>query len=344
MKLKYNEIEAFVKSPQAYAQAILVYGPDEGLVRERMGNFAKHIVADINDPFNVVEITGGTIEDDPSRLIDEAKSISMLGGRRVIRVRDAEDKITTILKEVLKSLTADDALILIEGKNLGSKSSLRALCENAKNAVVIPCYVDDAGTIERLIGEGLKSAGYNISSDARAYMAAGVVGDRAVVRSEIDKLITYTGTETKNITLDDVTACIGNSAALSLEDIAKHVASGQFAAAERILQSVLSEGMSAVAVTRSLQSYFLKLHLVKAHLQKGEPMDSALKKLRPPLFWKTEKDFRLQLQLWEMPRLEQAIFVMAGVEAKCKQTGGDAYTLCSRAILSLTQIASRKRR
>ena len=66
-------------------------------------------------------------------------------------------------------------------------------------------------------------------------MAANVVGDRGVARSEVEKLITFVGQDKKNITLDDVIACVGDSAELSMDDLTKYVASGQFADAERIL-------------------------------------------------------------------------------------------------------------
>jgi len=341
MKIPPKNIESFVKKPSPETGAILIYGPDEGLIRERLDTLTKNIVADIHDAFNVVEFAADVLAENPARLMDEAQSLSMLGGRRVIRVRDASDKMTSVAKDVLSALKKGDNLILLAAGELPPRSTLRALFENAENAAAVPCYVEDERDIGRVIGEALRSAGYTIPVEAVVYMAGNVTGDRGVARSEVEKLITYMGPEKKVISMDDVIACVGNSAALSLDDLAKNVASGQFAEAERILEHVLSEGLAAVTVLRNLQNYFMRLHITKARVQKGEGTEEALKKLRPPLFFKVKPAFESQLTGWSMMQMEQALSILTSAEARCKQTASDPYTLCSRAILALAQIGGR---
>jgi DNA polymerase-3 subunit delta len=334
-------IDGFVKKPSPAVAAVLLYGPDEGLIRERMNLLTGNVVADIRDPFNVVELAAKQLAENPARLMDEVLSISMLGGRRVVRVHGAGDDVTPAVRSVLDALGPADNLVLISGGELSPRSSLRLLFENAENGAAIPCYVEDERDIGRVIGDSLKTAGYTIPSEAVSYMAGNVVGDRAVARSEVEKLITYMGGAQKSISLDDVIACVGNSAALSLDDLARHVASGQFGEAERILEHVLSEGIPAVTVLRNLQNHFLRLHVSKARMQRGESMEDSLKKLRPPLFFKVKSAFEFQLSAWNLNQLEQALALLSGVEAKCKQTASDPHTLCSRAVLSLSQIGLR---
>lgn len=340
MKILPRNIDSFVKKPAAEALAILVYGPDEGLVRERLDVMTKTVVADIHDPFNVVEFSAAALDANPSRLLDEAQSISMLGGRRVIRLRDAADGISSIVKEALAALRAGDNLVLVEAGELTPRSALRLLFENAENAAAIPCYVEDARDIGRVISDALKDGGFSVASDGLAYMAANVTGDRAIARSEVEKLITYMGAE-KRISLEDVTACVGNTAALSLDDLAKFVASGQFVEADRILEFVLSEGLPAVTVLRTLQNHFMRLHITKTRIQRGESTDAAMMKLRPAVFFKVKPAFEAQLNGWSLPQMEQALALLAAAEAKCKQTAQDPHTICSRAILSLAQIGAR---
>jgi len=341
VKIVNRNIDSFVKKPSSGAMIVLVYGPDEGLVRERLDILTGSIVADIHDPFGVVTFSGNGLSENPSKLMDEAISISMMGGRRVVRVRDASDKITPIVKNVLSALKKGDNLILLEAKELPPRSTLRALIERVKNGAAVPCYVEDEQDISRVIRDSLRVAGYTISSEALMYMAGNVIGDRAVVRSEVEKLITYTGSIKKTISLDDVTACIGDSADLSLNDLSKNVALGKFAEAERILSKVLSSGIPAVTVLRNLQNYFLRLHITKSRMQKGEGMESAMKKLRPQVFFKVKSVFESQLINWSLPRIEQALTLIVDTEAKCKQTASMPDTLCSRTVLSLSHIGLR---
>ena len=341
MKITAKNIDGFVKKPSADALAILVYGPDEGLIRERLDIMTKSVVDDIRDPFGVVSFPGSDLTENPAKLQDEALSISMLGGKRVVRVRNASDKITSIVKEVLSALKTGDNLILLEAGELSPRSSLRALLEKAKNGAAVPCYIEDERDIGRVIRESLRASGYTVSSEALAYMAGNVTGNRAIARSEIEKIITYTGEGKKTISLDDVTACIGDSATLSLDNLAKNVASGQFAEAERILGKILSGGIPAVTVLRTLQNYFLRLHVTKSRMQKGEGMESAMRKLRPQIFFKNKGAFEAQLTNWSLPRMEQALTLLTEAETKCKQTASMPNTLCDRAVLSLSQIGLR---
>ncbi len=343
VKLAFKAIDGFAKNPPPDILAVLVYGPDEGLIRERMTLLTRHVVPDANDPFGVVEFDAGELGDNPARLLDEAQSISMLGGRRVIRVRDADDKAAGAVKSALGALRSGDNLVLVSASELPPRSALRQMFEAAPNAAALPCYVEDERDIARVLKDGLKDAGYNMPSDALVYMAANVVGDRGVARSEIEKLVTYMGSN-RNITVDDVMACVGSSAALSLDDLSKLVASGMYAEADRILTFVLSEGVQAVTVLRTLQNYFTRLSITRARVDRGENIEVAMKKLRPEVFWKHKAAFESQVMGWSAESLQQALALLMSVEAKCKQTGADPHIICGRAILSLAQTGARSLR
>lgn len=341
MKIAARVIDGFIKKPPPEARAILLYGPDEGLARERADIAAKTVVADIRDPFNVAEFSANELSANPSRLIDEAKAISMLGGRRVVRVHTAGDEIAAIVDAALEVLADGDALVLIVAGDLSPRSALRKLFEDAKEAAAIPCYVEDERDIGRVIGDALRTSGYSIVPEAIAHMSQNVVGDRGIARSEVEKLITYMGEEKKSVTLDDVIACVGNSASLSLENLSKSVASGNLREAERVLASVLSEGLPPVTILRNLQTYFTRLHATKTRIQQGEETGAAMMKLRPPVFFKVKAAFESQLNGWSLPQLEQALNVLVSAEAKCKQSANDPVTMCGRAVLTLSQVGAR---
>lgn len=341
MKLPPRGLDAFVKKPPPHMAAILVYGPDEGLVRERIALLTKTVVADANDPFNVADIPGESLGDNPARLSDEAQSISMLGGRRVVRVRGGDDRtVAAIAKDVLPNLKKGDNLVLVEAGALGPNSALRKLFEGADNAAAVPCYVDDERDASRVILDSLREAGYRMSSDALSLMASGVTGDRAIARGEVEKLITYMG-PMKDIGIEDVSACIGGAAAIPLDDLARHVASGRLKEADRILTFVQSEGLNAVVVLRTLQNYFMRLHLVKSKVAAGEGLEMALSKLRPQVFFKQKPDFTAQVNALSAAQIEQALNVIVSAEARCKQSGALPEIIAGRAVLSLCQLTGR---
>src|ERR1700733_13037713 len=85
--LRGRDIDAFLNRPDPARPIILLYGPDAGLVRERADALVASAVDDPNDPFSMVKLDGDELAAEPSRLLDEAMTVPLFGGRRAIRIR-----------------------------------------------------------------------------------------------------------------------------------------------------------------------------------------------------------------------------------------------------------------
>src|SRR6202046_176171 len=85
--LRGKEIDGFLARPDPGRPIVLLYGPDAGLVRERAEASLASAVDDPTDPFSLVRLDGDELSAEPSRLVDEAMTIPLFGGRRAIRVR-----------------------------------------------------------------------------------------------------------------------------------------------------------------------------------------------------------------------------------------------------------------
>src|SRR5436309_16080249 len=84
--LRGKDIDAFLARPDPGRPIILLYGPDAGLVRERADALIASGVDDPNDPFSLVKLDGDELSAETSRLVDEAMTVPLFGGRRAIRV------------------------------------------------------------------------------------------------------------------------------------------------------------------------------------------------------------------------------------------------------------------
>src|ERR1700759_4229113 len=85
--LRGKEIDAFLARPDPGRPIILLYGADAGLVRERAEALLASAVDDPTDPFSLGRLDGDELAAGPSRLVEEAMTIPLFGGRRAIRVR-----------------------------------------------------------------------------------------------------------------------------------------------------------------------------------------------------------------------------------------------------------------
>ena len=340
MKLSGAKAESFLKAPDAAMRAILVFGPDNGLVRERVTRLIKGVVPDVNDPFRVAELSPAILKDDPARLADEAAAMALTGGRRVVVVRDAGDTISSLFQGFLAN-PMGDALMVVEGGDLGPRSSLRKLFEGADNAAAMASYGDEGGSLAHVIQEELKNAGLTPEPDALAFLMENLGGDRRLTRAELQKLALYMGAPGR-VRLEDALACIGDTASLSMDDLALATADGDHATAQRVLDRLFREGTHAVAVLRALSRHFQRLHFVAGLMAQGKSADAAMGSLKPPVIFKAADRFRRQLGRWPADRVGRALEVLIETEAECKTTGMPAEELCSRAVMQLARAAGRR--
>src|SRR6195952_2202107 len=137
--LKGRDIDAFLARPDAGRPIILLYGPDAGLVRERADALLASAVDDPHDPFSLVRLDGDELSAEPSRLVEEAMTIPLFGGRRAIRVRAGSRSFASGV-DTLAEAPLKDCRIVIEAGELRPESPLRKACERAKTAGAIACY------------------------------------------------------------------------------------------------------------------------------------------------------------------------------------------------------------
>ncbi|QJE74350.1 DNA polymerase III subunit delta [Aerophototrophica crusticola] len=341
MKVQPRNADAFAKRPGPATRLVLVYGPDAGLVRERGTQAAKSACEDLSDPFRVAELKPDQVAADPARLFDEMAAIALTGGRRVVRIRDVDDKLERAVAALLKEPPPGDSLAVLEAGELDGRSKLRKLVEDAGEVgAAIACYVEEggelAGTIARIVGEH----GMQITPEARDWLAANLVGDRSMARSEVDKLVLYM-LGSKAIGIEDVKAVVGDSAAMDMDEPALAAADGNLAEVDRSLRKLFAEGTSVVPILRAAQRHFQRLHIAVAHVARGQTPQQAVKTLRPPVFFKLEPQMTAQVRRWTLPLLQQALDRLLEAEAECKRTHSPDETICARAFFQLAQLARR---
>ena len=169
--LRGKEIDSFLARPDPGRPIILLYGPDAGLVRERADALLASAVDDPNDPFSLVRLDGDELSAEPSRLVDEALTVPLFGGRRAIRVRAGSRSFAAGV-DTLAEMPLKDCRIVIEAGELRAESPLRKACERARTAVAIGCYPDGERDLAKLIDDELRVASLRIAPDARASLMA----------------------------------------------------------------------------------------------------------------------------------------------------------------------------
>jgi DNA polymerase-3 subunit delta len=340
MKVSAASADRFVAKPDGKIRAIVIYGPDEGLVAERGKKAAQSVCPDLGDAFRVVDIPGTALKDDGARLADEIAAISLMGGRRVIRVRPAGEESVEALANALAA-TAGDGLIVLEAGDLKKTSKLCKLAEEADNAAVIACYGDEGRQLDGLIEETLAQFKLRAAPDAIAYLIDNLGGDRGVSRKELEKLALYKGTkEGSEVTLEDAMAAVGDTAAMSLDEVALAAAEGDQKKLDRALDRAFAEGTAAISLLRAISRHFLRLHSARALMQGGADARAAVERMRPPPIFSVRPQLTRQLSLWNGPALGDALTLLTEAELQCKTTGMPDQVIVRRASMRLANAAN----
>ncbi len=338
MKLTGGKAEAFLRNPGAGVIAVLIHGPDAGLIRERAEGLAHVIAGNPLDPFRTAEISGSTLRKDRAFLMDEACAVAFTGGRRVIRVRDATDALFGIFEDFFASFNGE-SLVVAEAGELGSRSSLRKIFEKNSKGAAIGCYADNQRSLESVIRNTLSKAEVSVDRNAMAYLLENLGSDRGVSRRELEKLALYTG-QGKTASLEDAMACVGDNAASSLDSIVYAVAGGRLGDLDRALRRAFLEGAQPVQVIRAVARHLLKLHWVVGRVAKGASPEVAIKDLRPLIIFKFVDAFRAQVRIWQGSLLPKALSLAMEAELDCKTTGFPAEAICSRTLMRIAQMAN----
>lgn len=337
MKLAPGRLEAFLAAPDPAIGAVLVFGPDEGLVRERVQRLIAAVAGAPADPFCYAELAPAVLRTDPARLADEAAAPALTGARRLLRIRDAGDGVTDACANAVRA-AAGCALIVAEAGDLPKRSSLRRLFENARDAVAIACYADEGASLAALIAATLAAEGMTATPEALATLTGLLGADRALSRSELAKLVLYRGAPGE-IGLEDVLAVVGDASAIPLDAVTFAACGGDTAALDRALAVALAEGLQPVSILRAVAQHLIRLLRAGELTAAGRSPREAMAALRPPVLFRREAAFARQLRAWSRLRLARALDLVTAAEFSCKTTGSPAPLICGRALMQIAAAA-----
>ncbi|MBM3612794.1 MAG: DNA polymerase III subunit delta [Alphaproteobacteria bacterium] len=338
VKIAGARIGPFLRDPGAMRGALL-FGPDEGLVRERAEALLRLIAGAADDPFRVSELARETVAEDPALLADAMSALSMTGGRRAVRLREATDALGGAAQAALDA--PGEAFLVVEAGDLPKRSALRLLFENAEDAAALGCYPDTGAALARVIGEELRAQGVTAEPPALSYLADRLGADRQLTRRELERLALYTGPGGR-VTVADAAASVGDNAGLSLEDALFAAAAGEVAETDRALGLALAEGANPVAVLRAALRHWQRLALAAASVAGGAGRAEAARGARPPVFYQHQEAFERALGLWDEAACAAALERLRETELACKRTGAPDELLARQALLGLAGMAARR--
>jgi DNA polymerase-3 subunit delta len=338
--VKASDVERFIARPDPGQPIVLVFGPDAGLVRERVDKLVRGAVEDPNDPFALARIEGEELAANPARLIEEAHTVPLFGSRRAVLVKAGARNIAAAVERVIAQ-PGSECRIVIEAGDLKRNAPLRALCEKAKVAAALPCYADSERDLGRLIDDELGGSDLAIAADARATLLSLLGGDRLASRNEIRKLALYAqGRE--RIELADVLAVVSDASNLALDGVIDAAFAGRTAEVESEFAKARAGGASPAAIISAAIRQVANLHKMRLAVDAGDAIEFAMQRAAPPVHFSRHKPVGEALRAWSAPRLLRAMAQLAEASLDARRNAGLAGTIAQRTLLSIALSARRR--
>lgn len=347
MIAKGRDAERLLEAPPADLRVWLLHGNNRGGVRERSDKLAAGWVERADDPFDTALLTESDLADDPARLSDELAALSMLGGRRLVRLRLTEGRIGPE-RTAAEAVTAHaegrlnpDALFVIEAGALAGGSPLRKAAESAKaGAVAIAVYDDETGDVARMIKEALARERLRLTPEALELLAARLPKERGVARQEIERLTLYLGPGSgATATPEELEPFLGVEPDASLFDAASDAFGGRLGPALVGLRRAFAEGEDGVSAVRAAGQHLAKLRRIDVLTHAGTSPQVALK--QAGVFWKQEREVGRQTRAWTGAALDEAQGEVLAADLACKTAGAPVVLLAERLYLGLAGRARR---
>ena len=339
MKISGRGIDPFLANPPRDIAAVLLYGHDQGLIRERADKLSRIAVQDIDDPFSTTQLDAAEIAKDPSLLIDSAGAMPAFGGMRLVRVNLVTGAALDACRNLLGNPPAESLTVLTGSDELNTRSALVKLFETSDRAAAIGCYPDTAQSLGAVARQAFDAFSIQVDRDAMGWITDHLGRDRMASRSEIDKLVLLAG-EGGHLSLAEVQVALGDGASVTTTDIVHAAADGNLEKLSQALDRAQAEAIAGERILRSGIGYFHRLFRIAAAMEDGRSREEAIKSVKPPVFFSEKPKIEGHLRRWNAQRCRRAMDRLNTAELQCRQ-GIDAHVACGQALFSLALAARR---
>lgn len=338
MKAQGYQIEALKPQLEKTFKAALIHGSDFSVVEDYAQKII-HTLLEKPDDFSLIKVSKATLKETPTVLLDEANATSFFSSRKVIWLKDADNFILDALENYL-SFVQTDTFLLITADALPKSSGLRTFTENAPDVLSVACYQDTAKDTRLMIASYLKEQGRQFNNDVLDLLCDRLNENRTATKSQLEKLITYIGSN-NTITLKDVQAVIEDTSTASMDTFCHAVALGDQKTADKNYRILIANGETPTGITRLLLLHFNKLLSGANMLAQGQSSDTIQKKLLRANQFMQKEIFLRQVYTWPCSYLIKTLDMLLDTEKQTKSSLLPAELVLERAVTTICALAKR---
>ncbi len=312
MKLKPSQIENFIESPSRKFHLILIHGNCAEEIRKRKNSLINNLGGQaLLDEMRLVNLSEKEILGDKETLFRELKTKPFFTGEKIVLIENITDASFKVIQEIIQQkLTNEDAILVLVGNNLTTKSILRTLVENQDDsAVTLPLYKRDITTSEiKVMAEarGLKFI------DETCFLHLKELSDNSessILINTLDKLQLCFLNENIQLDVEHIEKIQEHEIAQNYFLIIENVANGNLPKTIKEFRRYATGKQNFSAFIAFLTRYFRNIQNVSSN-----PV------YKTPYFGKTQEKFKRHVKLWPEKKVKKVIELLFNLNIKLRTT------------------------
>lgn len=262
-------------------RSLLLYGPDKGYI--------SFICQSIIQKMNLLHSSISYNDINESKLETLLNSRNFFAQREFIKITTVTNSINTALKSLLANEFLHFAAFIAD--ELPSNSGIRNFFESQEFCASVACYPDDQQNIAKIIHAKFAAVDKRLDDDALYYLRSALKGDYQLICNELEKLLLY-AYDKDTLTIDDIKLVINIDLIANGDDLCTYFAQKDTQAFLIEMERLTAQGINMVLIIRALIRYYMNLYIVVSKIDEKESIDTAIKNLSPPIFFKRVADFK----------------------------------------------------
>jgi len=294
----------------------LMYGENLGLKKD-IRNLIKNGIEKKKQNIEVLFLYENEILDNEENFYNLIYGGSLFSNYKFITIYDATDKIIKKISDIYEKFPENVCLVIFSGI-LEKKSKLRIFFETNKQAICIPCYLDNEKDLAEIARIEFKKINLMVSQESINLLVEKSNFDRNNLRNEIQKIHAYSMNK-KKLELNEIDSLINFSGDYKSDIFINECLSGNINQYKKIISEIYINTVNQIFLLRILSKKIQRLLKIKEEKNSSINIDQIINNAKPPIFWKEKPIVKKQLSIWNLNDLKKIINEINDTELLCKK-------------------------
>ena len=305
MIVKFEDLEKGLENYQSF-KFFLFYGPNYGKVSDG-ANLIKNL-KNVNQEFEVINLFSDELKkEDLSRIFLESSTPNIFGSKTFLCLHISSEKISKEIISIISKETNKNLIVVLKCNQLSPRSSLRSFFENNNDTISVACYEENEREKRKYIANFLNNEGLEVSKSLIDLLSNNLSNQRLEIKSELEKIIILYKNAPEKKSQQNSVSFISKSFDNDDARFIFSLVSREKKGFVENYNKFTDYGSDNIKLITYLIEHFFRLLVVKIKIREGVNISSAIKQLRPPIFFKNLPEFKKQINMLSTDELKLVI-------------------------------------